>query len=993
LPNDLIFFTYLCTMKFFRIYLFFLFALSGISLSLHAAVTPRLMQHVDRLRMEQWVDSVFATLTAEERLGQLIIPIVDARGCTDAQRKILLDDVEQLHVGGLLFSGCSMSDQAAFTNLAQAHARVPLLITLDGEWGLNMRMKDAPRYPRNMALGCINDSLRTADGTSLRDSLLYEYGREVARQCRAMGIAVNFAPVLDINNNPANPVIGTRSFGDTPEGVIDPALSYARGLEEGGVLSVGKHFPGHGDTDRDSHHTLPILTHTRARMLQFEMEPFVRYIRSGGGGLMVGHLAVPSLETQRTLPASLSHTLITEYLRQNYGFEGLIFTDGLAMEGARRISDVGVKALKAGVDILLDPVPLTTRRHELLNALKHGTLSQSLVDDKCRRVLRYKYLLGLTTALEAHAEAVEMPAARQLSRTLYESSLCLLRNRRVPGEECPIIPFRQLDRYSITAVDIATTGGDEVFRNTLNHYAAVASFTLTDNLSVASRDSILRCAATSGRCIIALHDAAPKTVALARALCGSLRCPYILCFFTSPYRISSYADLIAGAAAILQAHDDSPMAHTVAAEALFGGVALHGRLSVTLPNLFAVGSGCDTERIRLSVAEPEQVGLRSEVLAQIDTLVCEALNNGAFPGCQVLVAKDGYIVYQRAFGYTDYQSHVPVTDRSLYDLASVSKAAATVPAVMMARDDCHLRLNDRFSTYLSSLRGTDLAPITIREALLHETGLPEGYPFYRLVDSLLLRAEGDADFSLQVADGMFLHRSFRDTIFQQLTQLPLKGRGRYRYSCLGFVLLRALVEQCTVQPLDCYLRQRLFAPIGASRLCYNPRQTLSAAECAHLVPTEVDTLLRHQQLLGYVHDELAAYSGGVEGNAGLFGSAVDLVKVLQMLLNGGVYGGDRYITEETCRLFTGTRSAHSRRGLGFDKPAIDRPELGPTAPECPASVYGHTGFTGTCFWVDPENNMIYIFLCNRIHPSRDNTLLLQGNYRTRIQSLLYSAMK
>ncbi len=995
------------------------------------ASEPTLLSRTDASAMNHWVDSVMATLSPEERLEQLIIPIVDAKGMTAAQRQILLRDVEQYHVGGLLFSGCSLAEQAAFTNLAVDRARVPLMITLDGEWGLNMRMKDAPRYPRNMALGCISTSVRTADGRTLRDSLMTEYGREVARECRAMGISVNFAPVIDINSNPLNPVIGTRSFGDEPRRVYEPAITYARALESGGVLSVAKHFPGHGDTDKDSHKTLPTLLHKEHRLRHFEMQPFAEYVRAGLGGVMVGHLAVPSLDSNVQRPASISQKMVQGILRDEYGFEGLAFTDGLAMEGARRIEDVCVKALLAGDDVLLDPVPLDRRRTELLRALHDGRLPQRLVDEKCRKMLCYKFALGLNHRdLHADSDSVNSPAARQLARDLYAASLCLLQNEKVSrraGEEGRhIIPLHHLAEHSLVSVNIGAPAVN-AFTRKLASYASVQRLALTSDMTAAQQGAAIGRISGAGRCIIAIYDSKPQSVAWARRVCEAVGGEYILCFFTSPYRMNAYADLLPHAAAVLLAHEDCVLSNQVAAEALFGGVAISGRLSVNLPNCYTAGTGCTTERIRLSDAEPEHVGMRSDVLSRIDTLVHEALDAGAFPGCQVLVAKDGYIIYRKSFGVNDYQSKRPVTDESIYDLASVSKAAATVPAVMMAYDDANLRLSDRISAYVPALKSTELKTTTVREALFHETGMRESYPIYVWATDTatyrhLYSAKRDATYSLQqderlwfnhnyrydttwitprpdanhtllVAEGMYLNPAFRDTVFNRLVQLPLQKRGSYRYSCLNFVLLRRLVEQVTHQPLDEYLAARLFGPLGASSLCYNPMETLPDEYRTSVIPTEDDQAIRRQKLCGYVHDEIAAFNGGVEGNAGLFASAQDLVKVLQMMLDGGTYAGRRYVKSETCRLFTSTRSSRSRRGLGFDKPSITNPIQGPTAPECPASVYGHTGYTGTCFWVDPDNRLIYIFLCNRVNPHRWNKLLMSGNYRTRIQSLLYQAME
>lgn len=981
---------------------------------------------VDSVRQEAWVDSVFSTLTPDERLGQLIIPIVETKGNTAAQRQIILRDIRDYHVGGLLFGASNVADQAAMTRYAQRQSRVPLWITQDGEWGLAMRLRDATRFPKNMTLGCINDT-PNENGVSLRDSLLYEYGREVARQCRAMGIHVNFAPVLDINSNPDNPVIGNRAFGDTPEVVTACALAYATGLRAGRVLPVGKHFPGHGDADQDSHKTLPALLHDTTRLHDFELRPFEAFAATEAGGIMVGHLALPALDKADT-PSSLSQIIVEGVLRKQIGFGGLVFTDGMAMEAVRRVPEAAVTALLAGADILLDPVPIGKQWQLLKAAVAEGRLPQSLVDAKCRKVLRYKFA---TAAPAAPSEGAGEPSptrtgrgGTQLSRELYAASLCVLKNDTIDGDT-PVLPLRALDRHPLTLFNVGDRA-ENAFARTVRRYAPVATYAYTAATSDADGRTLVGKASAAGRAIIAIYDDKAATVDFARSLCAAAKTNYILCFFTNPYKLTKFGEAIAGATAVLLAHEDCVTSNEVAGEALFGGCAIGGQLSVTIPGLFSAGTGFHYPRIRPCKAEPETVGIDSRILERIDSIVQDGIDQRAFPGCQILVAKDGYVIYNRAFGHYDYSRRRAVTTESVYDLASVSKAAATIPALMLAHDECHLRLSDRLSAYVPKLKNTDKATLTIREALYHETGMRDSYPFYQMTfdttgirrlysnrrdatfsiradknlwfnhnvhfDTAWVAASADAAHPLQVAEACYLNAAFPDSILQKIIDLPLQRRGTYRYSCLNFVLLRRLIEQVTRQPMDEYLRHRLFAPLGASTLCYNPHQTLGAAADTLVVPTEEDEVIRHQTLCGYVHDEIAAFSGGVEGNAGLFGSAQDLYKVLQWMLDGGTAAGERYVSEETCRLYTGSKSPKSRRGLGFDKPDIKRPDHSPTAPECPATTYGHTGYTGTCFWIDPDNRLIYIFLCNRIHPHRWNTTLTRNGYRTKIQSLLYEAI-
>ncbi len=418
------------------------------------------------------------------------------------------------------------------------------------------------------------------------------------------------------------------------------------------------------------------------------------------------------------------------------------------------------------------------------------------------------------------------------------------------------------------------------------------------------------------------------------------------------------------------------------------------------------------------------MGLSAKKLQKIDAIVAQGLKDKAFPGCQILVAKDSKIIYNKAFGYFDFANTHPVELDDIYDLASLSKAVATVPAVMSVRDKYKVKTTSALSEFIPSLDREDKKHITIREALFHETGLPSGAPFYLMttnrdtIDGPLFKYARDEDyrlridenvyahkdlcfnkdwvrstssekFSLPVAKGIYNNVAFRDSVLHQISRMTLRNRGDYRYSCLNFVLLRQMVENVSQMSFDTYLDEALYKPLGANSLQYNP--IAHKFNNKKIAPTENDQFLRNQILIGYVHDEIAAFSGGVEGNAGLFGNTRDLAKVIQLMLNEGEYGGERLLSEETVRLFTMTKSAKSRRGLGFDKPDLLEPRKSPAAEHVPASLFGHTGFTGTMFWADPDNDLIYIFLTNRVYPNRWNKKLSKDNYRTRIQQAIYDS--
>lgn len=985
-----------------------LFALC-LTASVSAGKIPQIYAlQTDSVAMSHWVDSVFDSMTPDERIGQLFMPVVEVKN-TAANKEVLRKYIRDYKVGGVLYSKGTASDQAELTNFGQSQARIPLFVSLDGEWGLSMRLEGTTRFPRNMMLGALSN-----------DSLIYAYGQEVGRQCREMGIHVNFAPVLDLNSNPANPVIGTRSFGEDKELVAQKAIRYGQGLESYGVMAVGKHFPGHGDTSVDSHHALPKLAHDSARMYGYEIAPFKQYIDAGLSGMLTAHLEIPSLDTENNRPSSLSPKIIDGILKKELGFEGLVFTDGLAMKGVSNQPDFCVKALLAGNDVLLGPYPLATHVENVKRAVSRGDLPMSVVEEKCLRILRYKYIAGLSKTpspvkTEGLGGRLNTQATERLNRQLHAEAITLLKNER------GMLPLQRLDEKMISVVTVGKPTGNG-FVKTLAKYGPQRDFSMNATSTKAVTDQILKDTRSSNLLIVGVYSDKAQEAAFVRTLCAGRK--FILVFFNSPYRMKTFGTLIPEAEAVVMAYENSPLSQEYAAQVIYGGIEAKGRLSVSVPGLFGLNTGVKTDKTRLGFEMPETAGVDSRKLRKIDEIVAEGIAEKAFPGCQILVAKAGKVIFSKSYGYFDYAQTKKVEDSDLYDLASVTKAAATVPAVMKVRDAYDVKTQQKLSRYIPELKGSDKENLTIREALFHETGLPAGYPFYRMAIDLktldaplfkgvrdanyrlqadqklfahndykyfadLISSEKDDRFALQVADGMFLNVAFKDSVLQKLIDQPLKGRGKYRYSCLNFVLLRQAVENITKKRFDTYVEKEIYAPLGAGNLLYNPLRRIDRTRIA---PTENDHFLRKQILIGYVHDEIAAFEGGVEGNAGLFGNAGDLAKLLQLYLNQGEYGGERFFTEETARLFTMSKSPNSRRGMGFDKPNTLAPQNSPAAAQAPASVYGHTGYTGTCFWVDPDNELIYIFLTNRVYPNRWNTKLMKSNYRTRIQAVVYDAM-
>ena len=970
-----------------------------------AQAATGILAKADKAEMDHWVDSVMNTMTLRERIAQLMV-VTFLPDDSPELRKRLDRFVGEYHIGGLLYSKGSCENQAKATNYAQSISRIPLMITLDGEWGLSMRMPDAPLFPRNMILGAITD-----------ERLVYKYGEEVARECHEMGIHVNFAPVLDVNDNPKNPVIGNRSFGEVPERVASLAIAYSKGLEDNGVLSTAKHFPGHGSTSTDSHKTLPTVGKSMSELTICELLPFQRYINAGLSGMMVGHLSVPAIDKSGT-PTSLSR-MTNSLLREKMGFEGLIFTDALTMNGAKVEGSTAVKALLAGDDVLLSLPEPEKQIDYVIDAIERNVLTQRLIDEKCRKMLCYKYALGLWKKQEINLDGlvsrIATPQANALIHSLVAASMTVVKN---DGKAWPV---KNLEKKKIAVVTMGDERGTStVFQNRCANYAKIDRYNYTGAESASALAQTLK---TEGynMVIVALHSGNDVYRTALSALATSVKNVKVAMFIT-PYQAANFASSLKRCGSLLMAYENTDMAQDYAAQAIFGGIGVSGKLPVTIAGVAKAGAGVKYGAIRLGYTVPEEVGVRSNLINEIDAMAGEALRQKAFSALQVLVARHGKVICNRNYGYTDNsKTHRAVDDNTIFDLASVTKATGTLAGLMKCYDDGGFELDDKISKYITPLKDTEKEDLTMQDLLFHETGMQASlnmaYVMFdrgsykgRLIStrrrgdntiklynraygnrkarvrSDLVKPQSQEGFEIEAAKGMYVGKATRDTIMQRIYRSKMHSDRRFRYSCLNFCLLLEAEQQITGENHDEYVAKNMFAPLGAYRTGYRP---LEWADADDIVATEYDSFLRRQQLKGYVHDEMACMMGGVAGNAGLFGNATDLAKLLQMWLNGGEYGGHRFLKSETVDLFLTTKSENSRRGLGFDKPNSSNLQKSPACQSAPIEVVGHTGYTGTAFWVDPKNDLIYIFLCNRVYPTRNNAAFTKLNTRRRMQEAVY----
>lgn len=969
---------------------------------------------------EQWVDSVYQSLTEEQRIGQLFMVAAYSNRNQEHEEE-LRELIEEYNIGGLIFFQGGPLRQAYMQNRLQSQAQTPLLIGMDAEWGLAMRLDSTLKYPRQMTLGATHNN-----------ALIHQMGRDIGGQCKRMGVHINFAPVADVNNNPQNPVINSRSFGENKQLVAEQSLAYMQGMQSQGILACAKHFPGHGDTNSDSHKTLPTVKQSKERIQNLELFPFQRLIDSGVASIMVAHLSIPSLEPDLTVPSTLSKNIVTGLLKEKMNFNGLIFTDALNMRGVtlnHKPGEIEAEAILAGNDVLLFPTNVPKAVKRIKHYVKQGEIPTSRIEESCKKILRAKYQAGLAEkdAWRVNTENLYnelTPLSHDLTRReLLKQSLTLVQNKEAR------IPFKSLDTLSFASV-VFGSSHSIVFQDVLSRYIDMPHF-VANSYSADSLMQILKQYDVVFAAFSNTHNAPSTNYGVAKGHIHFIEklgkhTHVAATFFANPYCLEQVKSPEA-LQSIVIAYQDDDDTQSYAAQALFGALPFQGTLPVSASALFPQGTSIQTKSInRLRYAIPEEVGLSSDKLEKIDSIMLRAITEKATPGGQILVARNGAVVYRKAFGHYTYLQQKPITLKSIYDIASVTKIVATVPGIMHFYENGEIDLNAPLSNYLSRLDTTNKSEIVVKDILAHQSGLTPWIPFYlqtltgfypkqgiannhfseefpykvgkhlylarnyRFVDNLFYATEQQGVHT-QVAHDLYIRDWMKDTIFRLIDASDLLKDKRYRYSDLGFYYFSQVLEQMSHEPLEQFTHEQFYAPLGANRTGYLPLTHFSKNE---IVPTENDQLFRKQLIQGHVHDPGAAMLGGVCGHAGVFSTADDLAKMLQMYLNGGNYGGKRYFEPKTIAYFTTAPflDNNNRRGLGFDKPQMNYDKVGPTCQCVSGKSFGHSGFTGTLVWVDPEEQIVYIFLSNRIHPDQDNTRLIKMNTRTEIQEAIYNSI-
>lgn len=940
----------------------------------------------------KWTDSVFAALSPDERIAQLFM--VASYSNKDMKHvRETRELIQKYNVGGLIMMQGGPLRQAKILNYYQDMAKTPLLISIDGEWGLAMRLDSTPRYPKQMALGAIQN-----------DSLIYLMGRQIAKECRRMGIHINFAPVADVNNNPANPVIGIRSFGENKYKVAQKAYMYMKGLQDEHVMANGKHFPGHGDTDSDSHKTLPQISYSRERLDSLELYPF-RYLFSKGlASVMVAHLNVPSLDTTKNLASTLSPNVVNKLLKQDLGFKGLVFTDALNMKGVANYYGPGlvdVKALLAGNDMLLFAEDVPKAMEEIKKAITAGEIKQEEIDERCRKILKAKYWCGLNKKQFVHTkdlvEELNTAASFNLNTKLAEASMTLLKN------DNNILPLKSLDTLRIAEISLGVPEKN-VFANTLALYAPVKHVGIEHDAKKKDIDSLFEKIKDCNLVILQVNKSTLRadnnygisaqslrlldTIAGMKATVAVLfNNPYLLNVIKNPSRLK----------AALMAYEYTGFSQKAAADAVAGAIKVNGRLPVTtIP--FKYNSGVDiNSTTRVQFVEPEALNLQKKKLSQVDSIAQYGIAEKAYPGCQVVAIKDGKVFYRKCFGnYTYDANSTPVTNATVYDLASVTKIAASCLSLMKLSSEGKFDYKQTLCSYLPELKDCNKEDIIIEEMLAHQAGLQAWIPFWmRTVDKQgnyrpgIYSDKYSKLYSVQVAKDLYIKKEISDSIYGRIIGSKVENKGKYLYSDLGYYFMQRIIEKLTQQKLNEYVAH-FYSKLGIG-LTYLP---LMKYDVNSIAPTENDTKFRKQIVRGYVHDPGAAMLGGVAGHAGLFGSATDLAILMQMYLDKGIYGGERYLDSSVIKDYTRCHFCPgNRRGLCFEKPEPDPKKDSPVTDAASLESYGHSGFTGTFAWADPKNNLVVVFTSNRVYPDAEPNKLAKLGIRGKIHKVFYEAVK
>lgn len=937
---------------------------------------PRFLRDTE----SEWAVNKLNSLSLEEKIAQFfMVATWPNKGARHEQEIDSL--IQHYKIGGLIFFQGDWKNTKERIHHFQQNSSTPLLMGMDAEWGSAMRLWKQPHFPYQLTMGAANLPAETKT-----------IGHAMGKELNELGIHMNFSPVMDVNTNPNNPIIGFRSFGADPlvAGKLGSAL--IRGMEEEQVLTCMKHFPGHGDTDMDSHLTLPTVNKSLQELEIIDWTPFKMGRLAGASAVMMAHLNVPALDDSGT-PTSLSRKVIQDYLKGKLKFSGLVVSDALNMKAVSERygeTEVVVKAFEAGNDILLYPSNIASSIAAIKDKVLSGTIDSLELDERCLKVLQAKYHAIIKTKGIKSLDSLKLDLAKT---NIYEKAITVLKNDS-------IIPVKNIySRIATVTVGIA----DEGFESRFNTYAKTDRFHAYSGTEVIER--LLDTLQSYDLVILNLHanhmwpfrDFGYPQGWRELLKAFPVNTESIVQFFGNPYVIDENTDFEAIDAVIL-AYENTTKSQERSAQLLFGSFQGKTKLPVTLTNKYQSGFGVTTPKAsRLKYTIPEELGISRKKLEEIDSIALEGIREGAYPGCQVVVAIDGKLIYEKSFGFYTYDSTEEVTPTTIYDIASITKIASSTITLMHLQDRGKFSLDDRLMHYLpEETANSSHRTVLMRDMLTHQAGLTPWIPFYTKTISNGLpmpeyySSEPNDSMQKTVADRLYILNNYEDIMYDRILNTPLRGGKRYKYSDIGYYHIKRLVEKQHPKGIDDYATTNFYKPMGLHLTRFRPLNHFNRSQIA---PTEVDSYFRNQLLWGHVHDMGAAMTDGVNGHAGLFSNATDLAKLMQMLLNDGIYGGTQFLSKEVVEEYTSCQFCpRNRRGAGFDKPVADL-DGGPTCDLVSLRSFGHSGFTGTQVWADPEFGVNYVFLSNRVYPDAENWKLVKMNIRTEIQRVIYEALQ
>ena len=920
----------------------------------------------------RWADSVFKTLSEDERIAQLIMVRLSG---IDLKTRIVTfydstveRDIMKYNIGGIcLFQGSPVK-QAALINKFQAIAKTPILIAIDGENGVGMRLDSVAALPRMMMLGALKDK-----------SLAYKYGQWVGEQCKQMGIQINFAPVADINNNPNNPVINDRSFGENKYEVAELAIQYMFGMKSQGIMGSAKHFPGHGDVDVDSHLALPAIYKSKEQLDSLELYPFKKLFDAGIGSAMVGHLYIPVYDSNANRASSISPSIVSGLLKNQMDFKGIVFTDGLEMKGVSAVfpdGAAGVESLIAGNDMLCLPGEVPVVIEKVKAAIKEKRITWEQINEHVMKVLEVKYNQGMDSLQPINTEGLTKRLnlrTDSIRKEITENTITLAKY-----DDTSSFPLVQNRRGIYALVEIGKNK-KSVFSMEMRKEYNADVYHLKNSMNQLEADSIMKLILKRNyeKLIIAIHELprypannfnlSDVTIKTVNGLKEQI--PSTVFIFGNPYA----ATFFSSNKNIIVCYDDEKITQQVASQMMTGKLNTIGKLPVTITNEMKEGIGFHS----ISIEKNKIPNYSSSY--KIDSIANDAIRRKATPGIVLLVIRDGKISLQKTYGHFTYDSAVKTTMDGVYDMASVTKICATSLSVMKLFDEKKLELDKMLGDYLPWVKGTNKEKLLIKDILLHQAGLKAFIPFYKEIsDSITNKAmpsyfskiqkEG---FAIKVDDSIYMRTNWRDTMYSRILTSALENPVKYIYSDNDFIFLGEIVKSITGHSIDQYAWNNFYRPLGFRSTGFNPTNFINKKT---IVPTEQDPYFRERLIQGTVHDPGAAMFGGVAGHAGLFSNAYEIGILMQLLLNKGVINEKRFIAASTIEMFTDYQSDISRRGLGFDKPEKDNETRKVPYPAVNVSLktFGHTGFTGTCAWADPEKKIVFVMLANRVHRIANN---------------------